>query len=147
MRQHREIITALQKIPSLIKEFDKLDKSITGTDAKKKTLSKENYQLVILNFDDKDARGTGLKAKILRIGHELASAKPDFNLSYQNINALHNYVKVVGKNAASERVTKQLELSELLEVQKEFQSINDFLDDAKVKALNTYLKGKKQNDL
>ncbi|MEN4045811.1 hypothetical protein [Sulfurimonas sp. NWX367] len=147
MSEHKEIIAALKKIPSLIKEFHKLDKSIAGTDEKRKALSKEDYQLVLLNFDAKDARGTGLKAKILRTGHELSSAKPDFNLSCQNINALHNYVKVIGKDAMSERVSKQLELSELLEVQKEFQSINDFLDDAKIKALNTYLKGKKQNDL
>ena len=141
--QHKEIITALQKIPSLIKEFNKLDKSIAGTDEKKKALSKEDYQSLILKFDaDAGARGTGLEAKMLRLGNELASAKPDFHLSYQNINALHNYVKVIGKDAASERVIKQLELSELLEVQKEFQSINDFLNDAKVKALNTYLKGK-----
>ncbi|PHS58819.1 MAG: hypothetical protein COB17_02410 [Sulfurimonas sp.] len=141
--QHNEIIAAFRKIPSLIKEFINLDKSIAGTDAKKKALSKEDYQLVILKFDeDVGLRGTGLKAKILRIGHELSNAQPDFCLSYPNIKALNNYVSVVGKDAVSERITKQLELSELMEVKKQFQSINDFLDDAKIKALNTYLKGK-----
>jgi len=141
-QEHNEIIAALKQIPSLKKEFDKLEKSIAGTDAKKKTLSKEDYQALILNFDeDAGLKGTGLKARILRAGHELSATQPDFNLSYSK-DALHRYMKVIGDDAMSQRITKQLELSELMEVKKQFQSINDFLDDVKIKALNTYLKGK-----
>ena len=141
--KHEEILQSLKRIPDFIKKFNELENSIAGAKAKKKELSKEKYQALLLKFDaDEGMRGTRLQSKMIQAGYELQAAQPDFNLSYSK-DALQRHLKTVGVGAVSERIKKQLELSELMEVKKQFQSINDFLDDAKIKALNTYLKGKK----
>lgn len=140
--QHREIFNALKRIPQLHKEFINLEKSITGTDEKKRTLSKENYDLLILNFDDKNSRGTGLKRRLVQSGEMLYSAKPDFVLSLTSKTKAERYIGLLAKDAVSDRMKNQLELFNLLEMKKKFTNINDFLNEDNIKELNKYLKGK-----
>lgn len=138
---HKEIYKALKKIPSLCKDYIKLESSIDGTEMKKK-LSIDDYQVAILNFDDRESKGVGLKRKILTVGRLLNNAKPDFKPSYQDEKQLQTYIQTVGEKHISERMKLQVELLELLEVKKQFTTISDFLDEMKVKELNKYLKGK-----
>jgi len=143
MKQHREIITTLQKIPSMIKEFDKLEKSIANTDTRKKQISKENYQLEILNFEATNAPDNALIRKITATGNHLELSKPDFKPAYHSLNEVQRVINVIGLDKAPSRIKQQLELMELLEVKSLFQTATDFLDDTKVKILEKYLKGKK----
>lgn len=138
---HKEIYKALEKIPNLYKDYIKLESSINGTEMKKK-LSIDDYQVAILNFDDRESKGAGLKRKILTVGKLLHNAKPDFKPSYQDKKQLQTYIQTVGEKHISERMKLQVELLELLEVKKQFTTISDFLDEMKVKELNKYLKGK-----
>ena len=141
--QHKEIIDALEKIPSLYKDYIKLEKSIDGTAERKQMLSKEAYDLEILDFDERSTKGTGLKNKIIAIGSRLDAAMPDFNLSIADKAKAEKYLSVIGKNAVSDRVVQQLKLFELLEMKKNFTGINDFLNEEKIKELNKFLKGMK----
>lgn len=116
--QHKEILGALEKIPTIYKEYIKLEKSIGGTAERKRILSKEAYSLEILDFDSRNSRGTGLKRKIFAIGTRLDAARPDFNLSITNKSKVQKYLSIIGKNEASARMVQQLELFDLIEMKK-----------------------------
>ena len=141
--QHKEILSLFEQIPSIYKKYIKLEKSITGTAEKKRTLSKEDYELEILNFDARDAKGIGLKRKITAIGSRLNAARPDFSLSITSKSKAQRYLSVIGKNKISDRMMQQFELFDLVEMKKNFTGINDFLNEEKIKELNKFLKGKK----
>jgi hypothetical protein len=139
--KHQEILVQLKKIPALYKEFTVLENEITGAKTEKKTMSKEAYYEKFLKFV-KAEKGNDLKSRIERTGTQLYNARPDFTTAYQSKEELERYIKAVGRIGVSTRIKEQLELLELLEIKRQFQNINDFLDETKIKALNTYLKGR-----
>ena len=140
IQHHKEIISQLEKIPEFRKEYIKLENSISDKEGLKNKLSKEMYQTKLLNFELNNRTGAGLKNRMMIIGNQLNSAKPDFTPSHNSVESLERYVSSVGRIGVSERIKKQIELMKLLEMQKLFASIHDFLDEEKIKTLNKYLK-------
>lgn len=138
--KHQEILVQLKKIPALYKEFAALENEITGAKAEKKRTTKEAYYEKLLKTTE--ANRSDLRSRIERTGNQLYNAKPDFTTAYQSKEELERYIKAVGRIGVSERIKEQLELLELLEVKRQFQNTNDILDETKVKALSTYLKGR-----
>lgn len=139
--EHREILEALKIIPEIFKDYSALESSKGDSSARKK-LSVEEYQLKIIDFDSRNHRGLGLRGRIFSAGKKLDDAKPDFTLSYQDKERLHEYIKTVGEKNVSERIKKQFELLELIGMQNQFKTTFDILDETKVKELTKYLKGK-----
>lgn len=139
-RHHKEIISLLEKIPALHKEYINLENSTKDTQGLKSKLSKESYQLKLLNFDAAEPRGAKIKERIMLVGNQLSNAKPDFLPSHESIANLDRYVSMIVKDAVSERIKNQIELLKLLEMQKLFVSLHDFLDIEKVTTLTKYLK-------
>ena len=139
--KHQEILVVLKQIPGLYKEFTALEKEVQGTKEEKKKMSRDVYYEKFLKFV-KAEKGNDLLNRLQVIGTRLYNSRPDFTTAYQSKEELERYIKAVGRIGVSERIKQQLELLELLEVKRQFQNINDLLDETKVKALDKYLKGR-----
>jgi len=141
--KHKELISALERVPKLYKDFYNYEKNLQGAKEEKKKLSLDVYITKVLNFEAKEKDSKNLKQRLYTIGNSLDATQPDFELSYKNKALLERYVSAVGRVGTSSRIKAQLDLLELLEVKATFKTMGDLLDDAKVKALEKYLKGRK----
>lgn len=139
--EHREILEALKIIPEIFKDYSRIESSMSNS-SERKRLSVEEYQLKIINFDSMNNSGLGLRGRIFSAGGKLDRAKPDFVLSCQDKERLQEYIKTIGAQNVSERIKKQFELLELIEMKNQFKTTFDILDETKVKELTKYLKGK-----
>jgi len=142
LNKHKEILEQLEKIPTLHKEFVKLESGIKGASAEKKSMTKEAYLKKLFDFMKTQLKND-IKKKIMLVGTKLHSSQPDFLPAYNNIEELNRYISAVGTAETNIRVKEQLELLKILEFRNGFKTVNDFIDDTKIKTLNTYLKGKK----
>jgi len=140
---HKELIAALERIPAIYKEFCNYEKNLQGAKEEKKKLSLDAYITKVLNFEATVKESKNLKRRLNTIGNSLDVAQPDFKLSYENKATLKMYIDAVGRIGVSQRIKAQFDLLELSEVKATFKTMGDLLDGAKVKALETYLKGRK----
>ena len=139
---HKELISALERVPKIYKDFYNYEKNLQGAKEEKKKLSLDVYTTKVLNFEATEKESKNLKQRLYTIGTSLDAAQPDFKLSYESKAMLERYIGAVGRGV-SERIKAQLDLLELLEMKEAFKTMGDLLDGAKVKALETYLKGRK----
>jgi len=141
---HKEIILLLEKIPKVYKDYTDFEKNLSGNDEMKKKLSQDAYVTSILNYEARLKTTKDIKRRLFTIGFSLEAAQPDFNLNCTSKEMMQNYINAVGRVGVSERTKLQMDLLELLELKRSFSTLGSLLDGSKVKALESYLKGRKQ---
>lgn len=140
--RHLEIVNVLKKIQNLPLEFNQLERKINFPSDIKKRLSLEEYQNKVLHFED-NRKKNSLLQKIQSIGLELQQAKPDFISSFSSPRMLLRLEEVLKGHSLNERMQKQLELAQILEVKNQFQTIHNFIDKKNMPKLKKILKGSK----
>lgn len=141
--QHLEIISVLKKIQNLPLEFSQLERSIKGLSEWKKNFTEKEYQMKVLQFEAAHKRSGSLLEKITRISLELQRAQPDFTAAFTSSIMLQRIEELFGEKGLTERMKKQLELVQILEIKNEFKSTHDFIDTKQMVKVQKLFKGEK----